>query len=113
MNRTGRTGAMRKHARSGRIRYSGGEQTRGMRETRAEACGVLLEWLCVAGGGYPGPRRIGRLILLKNRKNLINIRARARRGSLRCYAQGRDGARWNMRSPQQCARGWRPLRAYL
>jgi hypothetical protein len=33
-----------------------------MRETRAEACGVLLEWLCVAGGGYPGPRRIGRLI---------------------------------------------------
>ena len=73
MNRARRTGTVRKHARARGIWYCGGEQARGLRESRAEGCGVLLEWLCVVVGGYPGPRRIWCLIL-KNKKPIKSVR---------------------------------------
>ena len=69
MNRTRRTGTMRKDARSRGIRYCSGEQARGLRESPAKGRRVLLEWLCVVvAGGYPGPWRIGRLILKRSEK---------------------------------------------
>lgn len=48
------------HTRAHGIRYCYGEQARGLHETHAEGRGVLL---CVVAGGYPGPRRVGHLIL--------------------------------------------------
>ena len=34
-----------------------------LHETRAEGRGILLVWLCIVAGGYPGPQQIGHLIL--------------------------------------------------